>query len=551
MTQAQYLRLAVAVIAIAAMSSVLSAALGDSFMSIPGIAGSWQGDSHKSWIRITARYWMNVPPRAVVNLGIGDPHVSGPPAPLPGSANQFAIALDKKNPDLPQLMKFCTARTTVPELTFAEPAARGPNFPPYWEYKLTGVQFGKCDVVADADDQAFVVSFENIEWLNYDSRGPLTVPLTSTAADIPNVMPAPESSKTRTFLITWFGWATLGDDDTCAGMTNKPPEAEFYALLPKEQAAAIRSKRGERPISYGGPDRGGPYMEERGPNMLNVCQMPGIVRDPGHAEPHTKQALGVNLDRDDGSGAAPAGTCKHTNFVSPDGMLQGVDNQLYRVFGCIPGFRGKKGYMNQTHNARRADGNVVTLIQISGIDDLKNDDHVEIGVFYARDKPMRSQEGAFIPHYSFRMTDDPIFARFNRRWSARIVDGYVITPPIKTWNFHNGQGGPVSLADAQFRLHIEPNGDLSGVVGGYIDWRELASSGAVASSYQEGLFNFSCPAVYQSFKRNADAMKDPITGECNGISMGWEIEGIPAFITTMAPKETKSTSASHVAEKRR
>jgi hypothetical protein len=202
--------------------------------------------------------------------------------------------------------------------------------------------------------------------------------------------------------------------------------------------------------------------------------------------------------------------------------------------------------MNQTHNARRADGNVVTLIQISGIDDLKNDDHVEVGIFYAQDKPMRSPSGSFIPNYSFRMTDDPTFARFNQRWPARIVDGYVVTPSIKMWHFHNGQGGEVTLADAQFRLHIEPNGELKGVVGGYIDWREMASSGAVASSYQEGLFNFSCPAVYESFKRNADGMKDPVTGECNGISMGWEIDGVPAFITPDASKAPTAPKVSQV-----
>jgi hypothetical protein len=326
-TRPQWLRLAIAATAVAVMTGGLSAALGDSFMSIPGAAGSWQGDSHKNWIRITARYWMDVPPRYVGNLGIGDPRVSGPPAPLPGSPHQFAIALHKKNPDLPQLMKFCGARTMIPELTFAEPASRGPNFPPYWEYKLKGVQFGKCDDVPDAPEQAFVVSFQDIEWLNYDSKGPLVVSIKSTAADIPNILPAPESARTRTFLITWFGWATLGDDDTCPQMNSKTPQEEYYRLLSKEDAEAERARRGGSEVSFGNSNNR-PFMDVRGPNRLNVCQVPGIVRDPGHAEPKTAVALGVNLDGDDGTGPAPAGTCKHTNFVSPDGKLKGVDNQL-------------------------------------------------------------------------------------------------------------------------------------------------------------------------------------------------------------------------------
>jgi hypothetical protein len=540
--------LAVATVAIALSGGDVFAALGSSFMNIPGVTGSWQGESYKSWVRVTARYWIDAPVRYTTTLGIGNPLVSGPPAPVPGKSNKLAIALDKHNPDLPALMALCANKTTVPEVSFAEPASKEiSTFPAFWEYKLKGVQFGSCDVVPNAPEQALVATFQDIEWLNYSSKGPYIVPVISTAADIPNLQPLPASPKTKTFLVTWFGWATLGDDSTCPAFTETPPEEEFFRLLPKDKAAEIKSKRGEKPISFGGPDRDGPYfMDQRGPNMLNACAMPGIVRDPGHVEPKTTVALGVNLDGNDGTGEAAAGTCKHENFVSPDGKLKGVDNQMYRVFGCVPGYRGKKGYMNQTHNARRADGNVVTLIQISGIDDPKNDDHVEIGIFYGLDKPMRSTSGAFIPNYSFRLTDDPNYARFNQRWAARIVDGYIVTSPIKTWHFNNGQGGNISLADAQFRLEITPDGNLKGVVGGYIDWHGITAS----SSYNEKLFTLSCPGMYQSFKRNADGMRDPVTGECNGVSMAYELDAVPAFITPMAPKQTKVSSAGQIAEKR-
>jgi hypothetical protein len=76
---------------------------------------------------------------------------------------------------------------------------------------------------------------------------------------------------------------------------------------------------------------------------------------------------------------------------------------------------------------------------------------------------------------------------------------------------------------------------------------EMAAGG---SSYGEGPFNFTCPGTYAAFKRNADGMKDPVTGECNGISMAYEIDGVPAFITPMAPKEAKVTKVGQVADKR-
>jgi hypothetical protein len=36
--------------------------------------------------------------------------------------------------------------------------------------------------------------------------------------------------------------------------------------------------------------------------------------------------------------------------------------------------------------------------------------------------------------------------------------------------------------------------------------------------------------MYNAFKRAADGLKDPVTGECNGVSSAYDIEGIPAFI---------------------
>ncbi len=539
--------LVVAAAVVVSGTHVTRAAVGNSFLRIPGVTGSWRGESYAQWIHLNGRHWINAPYRDTLTLGIGNPKVAGPPAHAPGAPNKLAFAIDKQSPDLPHLMAFCTKGESIPEVGFAEPASgRGEvkTFPKYWEYTLKDVRLGSCDVVPDAPEQAFVASFQDIEWLNYDPKGPLVVQITSTAADIPNLQPAPPSPKNKTFLMTWFGWATLGDDATCPEFTSAPKEAEFYRLLPKEKADAIRATRGEKPISFGGPDRGGPYMEERGPNMLNACAMPGIIRDPGHAEPQTPVALGVNLDGNDGTGELAGGTCKHTNFVTPDGKLKGVDNQLYRVFGCVPGYRGKKGYMNQTHNARRADGNVVTLVEVSGIDDPKNDDHVEIGIFYAQDKAIRSTSGAFIPNYTFRMSDDPNFARFNQRWPARIVDGFVVTAPIKTWRFNNGQGGNISLADAQFRLEITPDGNLKGVVGGYMDWHGFGAQ----SSYNEKLFNLTCPGSYQSFKRNADGMKDPVTGECSGVSMAYELDGVPAFLTPLPSSESKQSKATQATE---
>ena len=71
---------------------------------------------------------------------------------------------------------------------------------------------------------------------------------------------------------------------------------------------------------------------------------------------------------------------------------------------------------------------------------------------------------------------------------------------------------------------------LRGVLGGYRDWREFATGAFYRESAFENIFSFQCPAIYNALKRNADGLRDPVTGEFNGISAADEIEGTPAYI---------------------
>lgn len=106
--------------------------------------------------------------------------------------------------------------------------------------------------------------------------------------------------------------------------------------------AKKKAKNGEKGVTAGG------QSELRGPHKLNAVLLPGIVPDPGFAEPKTTVADGVDLDHDDGTGRPPAGVCKHTNYTAPDGRT-GIDNQYYAVSACIPGLRGKQGYRESNH----------------------------------------------------------------------------------------------------------------------------------------------------------------------------------------------------------
>jgi hypothetical protein len=316
-------------------------------------------------------------------------------------------------------------------------------------------------------------------------------------------------------------------------MNVKPTESDYYHLVPKKEAAEERVRLGEKGVPYGG------LMEKRGPDRLNACKLPGIVRDPGFASPHSTSAFGMNLDGNDGTGQPAPGTCKHDNYTSIDGRQKGIDNQLFRVMGCVAGFKGKSGYANQTSNTHRADGTITTLIEISGIDDEKNDDSVDVSIMYSSDHVSRDASGKeFIPDVTFRVSDKPQLAYYSVRLHGRIVDGVVMTDPVKKFQMNLGLDPLLTLFDSQMRLEILPNGNLRGALGGYVDWRTQMEH--CASSYTEGLFGYQCPGVYGALKRAADGMKDPVTGECNGISAAYEIDAVPAFLARAQPKVAKA-----------
>ena len=536
----------VAVICLVWTGSARAFYVGDSFLNIPGSTGHWKGGDHKNWIRAQANDWSGVLRRISTAPGdflTGDKlYFAGPGAPKPGGPGKLVVSLDKTNPDLEQMMDNCTNRTLIPEAQYAESSERsrppmelGPRpaaLPPYWEYKLKGVQILDCPQVPEASAQAFVLSFEDIEWINYDPKGPRTTKIALTPKDIPDVKPIETSarSKTKAFVISWIAPNTDSTEQQCPVMNSKPTEADVFRFLSPEEVARERAKNGEKGVTAG------IQTETRGPDKLNAVLLPGIVPPPEFHEPAATVVDGINLDDDDGKGAPRRGTCKHTNFTSPDGRT-GIDNQYYRASACIPGFHGKQGYRNQTSNARRADGNTTTLIEISGIHDEKNDRHVNVAFIFSRDKPMRDAAGKYVPNYTFRTTDNPNFTLYNIRLSGRIVDGVIITEPVKRLALNLGQDPQLEIFSARLRLEILPDGSLKGMLAGYRDWRDIVDTSA--SGYSEGLFSYQLPGFYNSLKRNADGMKNPVTGECDGISIAYEVDAVPAFLIADASTTTQ------------
>jgi hypothetical protein len=522
--------------------------IGDSFLNIPDEPGHWRGEDHKGWIRAEANEWigrLQMPMSGPGDFLAGDKlWFGGPNAAKPGNNGKLVISLNKTNPDLPKLMSLCASKVEVPEIGYAESSVRsrpvlenGPkpaNLPAFWEYKLKGVQVVDCPVLDGAEQQAIIITFKNIEWVNYDPQAPMGNRITVPEDKIYAVQPTePTPGKmVKSYLITWIALATDPGDAACPRVNSKPSEADIYRYMAPEDAAKLRARTATKGITYGADS------ENRGPRKLSVSNFPGIIPDPVQIEPQTKVADGLDLDGNDGTGRPPRGIHKHENFTAPDGRT-GIDNQLVRVWGCVTGFRGKRGYNNQTGNARRADGNIVTIIEVSDIDDPQNDDTVYVSLIHSQDKPVRDIAGQqFIPGYTFRPIYDPNYALYNVRVRGRIKDGVITTDVMPVWTFNPGQGPAGDLFQARIRLAPQPGGGMKGLIGGYLDFRNRGFGG-----YGEGLFNFQTPAVYYSMRRNADGLYDPASGEYHGLSMAYEVDTVPAFLTPLPPAELAALRA--------
>lgn len=271
--------------------------------------------------------------------------------------------------------------------------------------------------------------------------------------------------------------------------------------------------------------------KSRGPKGEDVCINPEVIKDdPPLLTVEGATSFGVNLDGNTDGSATPK-TCTHENFISPGGV-PGVDNQLYRLIGCIYGFRDQGVIEINANEMRRTSGLAMILIEVTDVDDAKNDDDVTVTFYRSIDQFPLDSSGQVIPHSSYRVDYKGGGPRYGDSLKGSIVDGVlqagsgdVRLPYYGNYNYMH----PV-IRDMQIKLEIADDGTNSqGTVAGYYDLEQyLYLTGGLGPVISTG--NFSCPAFFDAAKRMADGYPDPDTGECTHISSAFEINAFAAFV---------------------
>jgi hypothetical protein len=251
---------------------------------------------------------------------------------------------------------------------------------------------------------------------------------------------------------------------------------------------------------------------------------PFAAEDPGQPQVTSRIGEGFNLD----------GKIKPTDFVSPDGE-KGIDNALYRAWGCDAPWRGNNG--NGTlvlrSNDKMTEGLYTIVIRLSGNKDPMNDDEATLEIGYSPDKIMKDARGNVGVDYSYRILKSEQYTKLK----ARIKDGVVETEqaaeihmPQIAW-FYN-QTRDAYFRQGKIRVTSNPDGSGMGLVGGYRDWRDLYSQNVFAQDGgQQGVREHEDHvANYYALRRHADGMFNAKTGRYDGVSSAYRMKLVPAFV---------------------
>jgi hypothetical protein len=234
----------------------------------------------------------------------------------------------------------------------------------------------------------------------------------------------------------------------------------------------------------------------------------------GTQEYRGKVAYGMNLD----------GKVKKGDFTGVDGEA-GVDNAWYRAMGCSLTTRtfGDPKVSDKILVSQAAP----TLIEVTGIDNDRNDDAVVVNIYASADALELNATGGALAWASFHPDPRPAFTASVK---GRIVDG-VLTTDIFDVNMRMHEqiiDSRHEMRGTRLRATFAPNGTIEG---GFYGYHTLASlEDAYAQSSTIGSDLMSCPAAIGTLRKHADGFPDPHTHRNTAISSMLRFKAVPAFV---------------------
>ncbi len=322
---------------------------------------------------------------------------------------------------------------------------------------------------------------------------------------------------------------------------------EIFALT-----AEGRRRKAESDEAYAKRLNEGGKKISTAPNGQNLCMNP----EAGAPDPNFRTMKstsipldGIDLDGVDSQAGKPTPqSCPHQDAIGKQGQ-RGIDNQFARVVGCSRSYQST-GQSNG-YAIEMLTGAWGILIALDGVDDIRNDDSVEVGIFANADPIQLSPTRVPLPYATYAIDQDP---RFRAKTRGRITDGVLTTEPVDV-RFHtitNSLHNERTLSHARLQMTLSKDGVLSGYLAGYApvetlyDYQFGYRNGKNAKGELAPLplrlgtgngaarvLGYTCPGVYHALYEYADGDPDQ-NGRCTSISTQYSISAIPAFVVDVA-----------------
>lgn len=319
----------------------------------------------------------------------------------------------------------------------------------------------------------------------------------------------------------WSMYQTPNGKTECPKGFNDGPREQFAALFPASKPRSFVDTQLKYEAETWNPTNAFPRLPFH------------VVEGPN--------AYGMNLD----------GKVSPDDFTTPGGE-KGIDNQLYRTIGCINGFRGPEGvefiYENQLIALDRFNR---MMIEISGVDDMSNDNDVVVTFFRGTDRLMTDATGNKIMPGGTQRIDVRWGASLMRQTRGQIVDGVLITEPLADvvlpWQNLNVPSY-VRIRDSRLRLNLTST-SAEGMIAGYADveaWYKFIIRND--STHHLGDGQISAISMYQALRRLADAYPDE-AGMNTAASSALDAKFTQVFIQHPQGEEAKAKLLASLAKR--
>jgi hypothetical protein len=226
---------------------------------------------------------------------------------------------------------------------------------------------------------------------------------------------------------------------------------------------------------------------------------------------------GFDLD-DRVSNATDTGGCRKVDLTTPDGT-PGVDNQFASLLPAIEA-TGGIAFEGLIQNAINA-GNILLLVEVSGLDDHHDDSCVSVAVVDGQGEPLLDAEGGMEAGQTFARSETPppppVTGAIAE--STLLADGLSLTVPAYVF-FYEFR---VPIQSARLSMTIADDGTATGVVAGAVlveTLIEIVSQIDGADGVPDAVIALA-PGLADLFPGD--------DGKCQAVSAALEFEAVPAF----------------------